>query len=211
MEALVAERDARPAARRLGRSRSQLGVGGEETMDDVVVLWHVHARREPPAGVLQALVGGWAEAGLEPAGAASCFDTITGLTTRAHLEARLAELYRSGELGGPQPAYRLVVVDVGVAGGQHPAAHVAWRQVEELCRAAEAARRVFLGGETLTRLAPMRIGALAPSGPVLSRRLAALEDLLQAGAEPDVVPAVWVEALPRTFSLVSQLLADLAR
>lgn len=210
VEALVAGRDPHPAVRRLGRARSHLGVPVEEAMDDVMALWDVHGRSEPPARVLQALAGGWAEAGLEPAGAASCFDAITGLCTRAHLEARLGELYRAGELGGQAAAHQLVVLDVGWLPG--PAVEeAAWRQVEAVYRCAEALRRVFSSGEPLGRLAPSRLGALARTGPDLSKQLASLEALLAATGSDDLVPAVWVESLPRTFGLVPQLLADLAR
>jgi hypothetical protein len=212
VEALADGRDPRPVVRRLGRARSHLGVPVEETLDDVIALWDVQSRREPPARVLRAAAAGWAEAGLEPAGAASCFDAMTGLSTRAHLEARLGELYRSGDLGGTVPGYQLVVLDVGLmpvaegVGDDGP-----WRHVEAVYRCAEAVRRVFGTGETLSRLAPARISALARTGPGLTGRLGALDGLLAAAADPDVSPSVWVESLPRTYGLVPQLLADLAR
>ncbi|GAB2700402.1 hypothetical protein [Thalassiella azotivora] len=211
MEALTTQSDPRPAVRRLGVVRSRLGVTVEETMDDVIALWAVWARTEPPARVMQAVAAGWAEAGLEPAGAASCFDPVTGLCTRAHLEARLAELYRSGALGGRAAGYQLVVLDVTVLPAPRRAEDLAWRQVEAIGRSAEALRRAFHDGETLARLAPARVGALAESGPDLNGKLGALDALLAAGAQPDVAPAVWVEALPRTFSTVPQLLVDLGR
>ena len=210
IEALVANRDVRPAARRLGQARARLGSTVEETTDDVLALWDQHAHADPPARVLQAVAAGWAEAALDLTGAASCFDPVTGLFTRAYLEARLGELYRTGALGGPALAHQLVVLDLGLPPGEGPGLS-GWRQVAGLYRCAEAVRRTFAGGETLTRLAPARIAALASSGPGLSRKLAGLEALLAAGAEPGVVPAMWVESLPRTFGLVPGLLADLSR
>ncbi|HEX5532662.1 MAG TPA: hypothetical protein VFX33_02855 [Actinomycetales bacterium] len=211
VEALVVGLDARPCVRRLGRARSHLGVPIEETMDDVSALWEVFARDEPPAAVLRAVAAGWAEAGLEPAGAASCFDAITGLATRAHLEARLSELYRAGELGGPVPQRQLVVLDVGFIPELVSAEEVAWRQLDVVCRCAEAMRRVFTTGQQLARLAPARLGALARTGPDLARHITDLESMLAAAELPDIAPVIWVEALPRTYGLVPALLADLAR
>jgi hypothetical protein len=211
VEALAGGTDPRPAARRLGVVRSRLGATVEETMDDVIALWAVWSRSEPPAKVLRAVASGWAETGLEPAGAASCFDPVTGLCTRAHLEARLAELYRSGALGGRAAGYQLVVLDVTLLPAPRRSEDLAWRQVEAVSRSGEALRRVFHDGETLVRLAPSRVGALAQSGPELNGKLGALDALLAAGAQADVAPSVWVESLPRTFSTVPQLLVDLAR
>jgi hypothetical protein len=211
VEGLVAGRDVRPCVRRLGRARSHLGVPIEETMDDVSALWAVFSRDDPPAAVLRAVAAGWAEAGLEPAGAASCFDAITGLATRAHLDARLSELYRAGELGGPVPQHQLVVLDVGFIPELDSAEEVAWRQLDVVCRCSEALRRVFTSGQVLARLAPARLGALARTGPDVARHLADLEGMLAAAALPDIAPVIWVEALPRTYGLVPALLADLAR
>jgi hypothetical protein len=211
VEALVAGRDARPSVRRLGRARSHLGVPIEETMDDVSAHWDVFSRDDPPAAILRAVAAGWAEAGLEPAGAASCFDAITGVATRAHLEARLSEHYRSGELGGAVAQHQLVVLDVGFIPEVVSAEEVAWRQLDVVCRCAEAMRRVFSTGQLLARLAPARLGALARSGPDLAGDIAELEAMLAAAELPDIAPVVWVEALPRTLGLVPALLADLAR
>lgn len=187
---------------RLGQARAELGCTIEEAMDDLVALYVAAGHAAPPTAAVRALAGGWAEAGLREVGAASCFDSVTGLSTRAYLEARLAEFYRDGRPGHPAERLCLVLVDVDVPSALDglPALH----------RTSEALRRTFTLGYTIARVGPGRFVAVAPVGPALPGHLKALEALL-GDTEDDSIAVVWVESLPRTYGLVRGLLDDLAR
>lgn len=204
VEALVGGRCPLAALHRLGHARAGLGCGVEETIDDVVALWRVRTAGEPPVSVVRALASGWADAGLQPVGADSCFDPVSGLFTRAYLEARLAELYRDGRPGHPADRYALIVVDIGQLSPL--------TGVGAISRIAEALRRTFTAGEALARFASGRAVALCKSGPELADRLSYLEGLLRnPELGDDLFAAIWVESLPRTFAPVKSLLVDLSR
>lgn len=201
VESLVAGTDVRPPVGRLGNARAQLGCTIEETLDDLAALYVVRGVGVPPVDVIRALAAGWAESGLREIGAASCYDTATGLTTRAYLEARLGELYRDGRPGHPADALCLIVVDVDAAPGLPG--------LPMMCRISEVLRRTFTQGHTIARIASGRFVALAPVGPALPAQLKSVESSL---CEPEVAGAsLWVESLPRTFGLVPGLLDDLGR
>ncbi len=203
-EAMVVGRSPLAVVARLGAARAELGCGIEETIDDVTALWHVCTGGDPPLEVVRAVAGGWADTGLLPIGADSCIDQLTRLTTRAYLEARLAELYRDGRPGRPAERYCLLVVDIGKV---HTLADLG-----AISRVAEALRRTCTNGETLARLGPGRAVALCEAGPDLAMRLAMLEGLVQnPELGKDLHAAIWVESLPRAFSLVQGLLFDLSR
>lgn len=203
VEGLIRDRaDLNATFARLGQARAELGCTIEESIDDLAALYQVSGQQDPPIAAVRALAAGWAEAGLREVGAASCFDTVTGLSTRAYLEARLAELYRDGRPGHPAERLCLVLVDVDVPSALDglPALH----------RASEALRRTFTLGYTIARVGQGRFAAVAPVGPALPGNLRALETLL-GDAEDESIAAVWVESLPRTYGLVRGLLDDLAR
>lgn len=204
VEALSARRDPGPALTRLGHARAELGCGIEETIDDVVALWRIYIGGEPPVSLIRQVAAGWADAGMRPLGADSCIDPTTRLFTKAYLEARLGELYRNGRGGLPAEEYALVVVDIGEVGRL--------ASVAAMGRVAEALRRVCSGGEPLAVLAPGRAVALCAQGQHLATQLSELDILLsEPGPVESLCAAIWVESLPRSFSLVQGLLQDLSR
>lgn len=194
--------DLLPCVARLGQVRAELGCTIEESLDDLTALFVASGATEPPLQAVRALAGGWAESGLREVGAASCFDSVTGLSTRAYLEARLGEMYRDGRPGHPADQLCLVVVDMDIPStlGGLPALH----------RTSEVLRRTFTTGTTLARIGTGRFVAVAAIGPALPGHLKALESLL-ADHDDETTAAVWVESLPRTYGLVHGLLDDLAR
>lgn len=197
--------DLKAALARLGRVRAELGCTIEETLDDLAALFVVAGAGDPPVDAVRALVGGWVESGLRQVGTASCFDPVSGLATRAYLQARLTELYRDSRPGHPADTLCLVVVDLEIPGALEglPALH----------RVAEALRRSFTQGCTLARVGPGRFLAVATVGPALPGHLTMLEGLLSDPEDPGAgtAAAVWVESLPRTHGLVHGLLDDLVR
>ena len=201
VESVLSGADPLAPVARLGRVRAELGCTIEESLDDLAALFVAAGAQEPSLETVRALAGGWAESGLQEVGAASCFDSVTGLCTRAYLEARLAELYRDGRPGHPADQLCLVIVDIGIPGDLNglPALH----------RTSEMLRRTFTKGSTLARIGPGRFLAVTAAGPALPGHLKTLEGLL-SGHEDDTAAAVWVESLPRTYGLVGGLLDDLA-
>lgn len=212
-EALVHGRPADPALRRLGAGRADLGCTVEETLDDVLALWRVLDGGEPPARVTRALLGGWAEAGMDRSENSCCTDTVTGLATRSHLQSRLGEMYREVPGDPPAAGYVLVVLDLCLPEPAGPGVAPGLARVGAVCRAAEVLRRAFPHGPVRARLAPARVAALVRSGRELSEGLATVEALLDSAPSGpgDAVTTCWVESLPRRWSLVSELLADLSR
>lgn len=204
VEALLSDLPTPAPMARLGQVRAELGCTIEESMDDLAALYAAAGADGPPLPAVRALAGGWAESGLREVGAASCFDPVTGLASRAHLEARLCELYRDRRPGHPAERLCLVVVDVD--------APTALAGLPSLHRTSEALRRTFTQGCILARIGQGRFAAVAPIGPALPCSLEALESLLADTDEHDTtVAAVWVESLPRTYRLVHGLLEDLSR
>ena len=110
--------DPRDSAWNLGQARGEIGVGIEETIDDVACLYHALGPHHPPPTVLRALCAGWAEAQAGAVVAGSCRDPESGLPTAQYLAVRLAEACAEPEPG------RLVVVDVA-AGSILPATRIA--------------------------------------------------------------------------------------
>ncbi|MBD5786031.1 hypothetical protein IF650_07540 [Cellulosimicrobium terreum] len=115
VEAVVEQRDAAPAAERLGLARGESGVGIGETIDDVACLYAAHGR-VPDHAALRGAAIGWAEAYDAQAVAPDVVDPESGLATIPYLVHRLRETYgaalRSGEC--VSTSHGLVVVDVAV-------------------------------------------------------------------------------------------------
>jgi hypothetical protein len=110
--------DPRESAWNLGQARGQIGVGIEETIDDVSCLYRALGPHPTPPTVVRALAGGWADAQAGAVVTGTCRDPESGLPTAQYLAVRLAEACAEPEPG------RLVVVDVA-AGSILPATRIA--------------------------------------------------------------------------------------
>jgi len=110
--------DPRDSAWNLGRARGEIGVGIEETLDDVGCLYRVLGPHDPPPTVVRALAGGWADAQAGAVVTGPCRDPESGLPTAQYLAVRLTEAAAS-----PDPGH-LVVVDVA-AGSVAPPVRLA--------------------------------------------------------------------------------------
>ncbi len=152
----------------------------------------------------------WSESILGYLHRLSCEDPVTGLATMAHLQSRLAELYRAqASLGPVADSHALVVLDVGppTAGDAVGAAVLA--EDLDVARAAEAIRTAFAGQETIGRLTRHRLTVLAPRDERLGQRVALLRRLLTR-TEP-AAARIWIEGLPRTPDAAAATLSELAR
>ncbi|MDM7829843.1 hypothetical protein [Cellulomonas edaphi] len=110
--------DPRDSAWNLGRARGEIGVGIEETLDDVSCLYRALGPHPAPPTVVRALCGGWAEAQAVAVVSGTSRDPESGLPTAQYLAVRLAEACASLEPG------ELVVVDVA-AGDVPPSIRIA--------------------------------------------------------------------------------------
>lgn len=166
----------------------------------------------------RALALGWSEATLGYLHHLSCEDPVTGLASLAHLQARVAEIYRPAP--GAEPGheqYALVVVDPEPAAQVAPlvddlpsGADVLGRELAA-ARHAEALRAVFTGPETLARLGRDRIVVLTVRDDRLPQRVRLVRRLVGGGGETALSPRVWVEGLPPVAEGAALAIADLAR
>ncbi|WP_229242848.1 hypothetical protein [Cellulosimicrobium marinum] len=114
-EALCDGLDVTPAAERLGRVRSEAGVGIGEAIDDVACLYRAHDRA-PDLELLRAVAVGWAEGYDATPVSPEVLDPESGLATPQYLAQRLRETYGAARRSGTDVArtHRLLVVDVAV-------------------------------------------------------------------------------------------------
>lgn len=194
----------------LGHRLAAEGVSLDEALAGLDTTFRSVLGTEPGFDDSRALSVAWSESILGYLHRLSCEDPVTGLATMAHLQSRLAELYRAEAAHGPVAgSHALVVLDVGPAVAGEAVAPVVLSEDLRVARAAEAVRTAFAGQETIGRLASHRLTVLAPRDERLGRRVALLRRLL-LGTEPTVA-RVWIEGLPRTAEAAAATLSELAR
>ncbi|HVX46810.1 MAG TPA: hypothetical protein VHC49_23155 [Mycobacteriales bacterium] len=206
-EALLAGRDVESACTELGRSRSAIGAGLGETLDDVGVLRDFIHDDRLLAQMIRAAALGWAETTCEALASTTCEDPLSLLSTPAYLRTRLGELYREAERTSVplERTHALVVVALPTSRE--------WDAMTRPLHVGESLRAVFSGGETLCALSSSRTVAVVDRDALLGERIAALRTLLsdRLGTDPELVIRVWVEGLPPTLEAAYLLLADLRR
>ena len=209
VDAIDGNRDAWAAAERLGRERASAGVPLAEVLTDVDVLTGLVAPRHREV-LVRAVSLGWAEASAAPADAVS--DALTGLASAEYLRIRLGEIYRAAEVEGSSAAHShaLVVVRLGESGPY------SWTQGLPMILVGDALRTVFDAGESLARIGQSVGVALAPREDMLARRARLLAELIAArvavsDTDVDLLPQVWIEGLPDSWSAAVTLLAELTR
>lgn len=210
-EALVSGAGAVDACAVTGRTLALEGVSLDEALHGLGTTCRLVRGTDPDFADTRALSLGWSEATLGYLHRLSCADPATGLASLAHLQSRIAELYRGQERESPtvRRAYALVVLDT-----VHPDRPDELDPVSAFtadlraARFAETARSVFAGGEAVGRLDRHRIVVLTTRDPELGRRVAVVRRMLgdlEGGAR------VWIEGLPGTEASARAALGELAR
>jgi GGDEF domain-containing protein len=201
-----------------GQQLAADGLSLPEALDALHDAAAIVLEAEPGFAETRALAQGWSEATLGYLHHLSCEDPVTGLASLAHLQARVAELYRPapGE-GAAHERHALVVVDPDPAGQVAPLVDVLPGGTDVLgrdlatARRAEALRAVFTGPETLARVGRDRIVVLTVRDERLAQRVRLVRRLLGGAEEVVVSPRVWVEGLPPVAEGAALTIADLAR
>lgn len=207
-EALEIGRDATDACLVVGAQLAESGTSLEEALQQLRATSQTVIGQDPAFTHVEALCLAWSESTLGYLHQISCEDPMTGLASLAHLRSRLSELYRAERRAGAVPDnYALVILEVPTyAGGG--ADHISRALV--MAQLGQAARTVFVGGEATGRVGLRRIAVLATRDSALSRRVALLRTLTEAG-DLRAGARVWIEGLPPTDVGAGNLLDELAR
>ena len=194
----------------LGHRLAVDGVSLDEALTGLDTTFRTVRGTSPTFEHTRALSVAWSESILGYLHRLSCEDPVTGLATMAHLQSRLAELYRAEASSGPvADSHAFVVLDVGPPSTGQAVGTAVLTEDLGVARAAEAIRTAFAGQETIGRLARHRLTVLAPRDERLWQRVALLRQLL-AHSEPDAA-RVWIEGLPPTRDAAAATLSELAR
>jgi GGDEF domain-containing protein len=194
----------------LGHRLAVDGISLDEALSGLDTTFRVVLGTAPTFDDTRALSVAWSESILDYLHRLSCEDPVTGLATMAHLQSRLAELYRAQAAHGPvSDSHALVVLDVGPPTDGETVGAVVLTEDLGVARAAEAIRTAFAGQETIGRLTRHRLTVLAPRDERLGQRVALLRRLLTR-TEP-AAARVWIEGLPRTPDAAAATLSELAR
>ena len=188
---------------RLGEARGSVGLGLDETVEDLRALVRLLPERTSSRldGLDAAAVVGtaWTESFLSTVVRPGCTDNLTGLSTREFLEARLEQLYRHCQHLGlaAGSAYALIVVDA------QPDSISPFSRLARRLRLASDLRASFPGGDTLAVLGDNLLVAVVATSPELDDTV----EELRRDVEPSPVSVV---CLPDEVADVLQLVDDLA-
>ncbi len=214
-EAMEAGSAAEEACLVAGRELARDGVSLSEALAALQQVAQETVGHDPAYSAVEALCLAWSETTLGYLHAISCEDPLTGLSSLAHVRARLTELYR-GELregARVQDSYALIVVAMPTAKVSASATDPVGRSLR-IARIGEEARTVFPTAESIGRLGQRRVVVLTRRDERLGRRVALLRTMLgTSGADaPGLEPLrIWIEGLPATDAGAGHLLDELAR
>ncbi len=207
-EALVEGRVPWDAAERLGRERGAAGVGLPETLADIDALTTL-VTTDLAEQLRRAVSLGWSEQATAPQ--VEIIDPMTGLAILGYLQVRLEEVYRAGAAAGipVNESHALVMVSVDTQG------HALGRRLPMVI-VADGLRAVFDGGESLAVLSDWVIAVLCERERRLPRRVALAQStakrlLSSDDLVGDVQVRSWIEPLPSTVGMATQLVANLSR
>jgi antitoxin (DNA-binding transcriptional repressor) of toxin-antitoxin stability system len=211
-ERLAAGHDASDACAMVGREMARDGADLGEALDGLRTTYARVLGGEPDFPALHALGVAWSEEMLGYLHQLSCENPLTGLASLAHLRARLSEVYRAAEQGGPSTStsHALVVLDLPLL-ARPSAWDEAFESTLRLVRLAERARQAFPGEETICQASPGRVVVLARRGELLAQRVRLLRDLVEDLAPVTARARVWIEGLPPYDHGAGHLLDELAR
>ena len=194
----------------LGHRLAVDGISLDEALSGLDSTFRTLLGTPPTFDDTRALSVAWSESILSYLHQLSCEDPVTGLATMAHLQSRLAELYRAEASNRPvADTYALVVLDVEPPGTDDANGAGVLDEDLRAVWAAEAIRTAFADQETIGRLTRHRLTVLAHRDERLGQRVALLRRLLTHTGP--AAPRVWIEGLPRTRDAAATTLAELAR
>ena len=196
----------------MGRELARDGADLGEALSGLATTY-AHARGgEPGLPGARALCEAWGEETVGYLHQLSCENPLTGLASLAHLQARLAEVYRGAEHGGTSPgtSHALVLVDLPSL-GRPSAWGDPFESTMRLVRLAETTRAVFSGEESIAQAATSRLVVLTGRGDLLATRVGLLRDLVDDPDRGYGRARVWIEGLPGTTDAAAVLLDEIAR
>lgn len=186
------------ACREAGRHLANDGVSLEETLGALSDTCRIMRGDGPRYVELVAVATAWSESMLGFLHRISCEDPTTGLATRPHLRAGLADLYRVLRQD-VRRAHALVVVETCPAPDH-------FSQTLRLGRLGRSARTVFAGSEIVAGVGTRRVLVVVRRDPTMASRVALLRRMLEREQA-----RVWIEGLPGTEYAAMGLLDELAR
>jgi hypothetical protein len=209
-EALALGADPREACDLAGRRLSQDGAALEEVLDALRATTQLVSGSDPSYDAVRAVSVAWSETTLAYLHQISCEDPLTGLSSLAHVRARIADLYRAQSRTGVDvhATFGLVVIELPY---DRPGAGIlddGYSRALRLARVGQSARTVFDASETIGRLGTNRVAAIVERDEQLGRRVALLRTLLDSASFPT---RVWIEGLPGSDVGAAHLLDELAR
>lgn len=206
-ETLLDDEDHLDSCADLARRRGREGVTLEETLDDVAALFRAARLGQPPFATVRTISVHWLNSAQGRIEAAGCVDPRYGLGTAAHLDTRLAELYREGRRHGfsPTETHSLIVVDLPTV------AETPWDDALRMSDVARCLRTVFDAGQPIALANPRRAVVVAPRATTMPHVVETLRRMLHATRAVNAAaePAIWVEALPQESSDAGPLLGTL--
>lgn len=192
------------AAGRLGADRGARGVGLEEGLGDLLLLFQLTGLDQPPFAVTRAFAAQWVESFTARLVDAGSTDALTGLATRDYLLPRVREVYADARGRGIRPdTERCLIVIDRVEGAPE-----GWQRVMREAKIARVLSGVLDRGQTNSVLPSGTFLSLALRDSSLDEDLVRIRRALSAHGEP-VVPPVRIEALPPTIAEAEELLRSL--
>lgn len=212
-EALVSGASLSSVCAVVGRDLARDSVDLGEALSGLRTTFQVITGADPSFDVVEMLTVAWSEETLGYIHQVSCEDPMTGISSLAYLRSRLLEVQRGAVDRGTNAAatHALVVIDLpfelGLR-GPSAADGAAVNHSLELARAADRARLVFAGDETLSQASCSRLIVLSERHPNLAIHAVTARELID-----QIFPGThaWIEGIPASESGAAALISELAR
>lgn len=195
-----------------GQDLARDGASVEETLESLRSTWQQVTGANPSFEVVSALVTAWSETTMGYLHQISCEDPLTGLSSQAHLRARITDLYRLAEADDTTIDHALVVCQMPSGDpSEEPGDH--FTRAMRLARVGALARTTFARDETIARVGMHRVVILTRRDDRLGRRVRVLRTLLdgvQTDGSGGPPVRIWIEGLPSSNPSAGMLLDELA-
>lgn len=205
-EAIQASSDSLSACEVAGRTLAVRGVDLGTALEQLRETTLRAARVDPTFDQIRALSLAWSEETLAYLHRAGCEDPLTGVSSLAHVRARLGEIYRGEESQNRNASrsHALVVIEL-IEGADLPVLE----QGLVFAAIAQITRTVFQGSQTVGRAGVRRLVVVVRRHDKLGRQVSLLDQMLRDSvAQPC---RVWIEGLPTAADAAPAVLDELAR